>query len=103
MEQGLQDEISPLLDWNKPHSMVILWDAVNKCGNVSGTRTQRLATSLNRVLGFKKRDWGRDEDPEKEDSDEDFKEDETPFATFTGRNKYSGGSGLPLVYACSRN
>lgn len=101
MEQGLLDEISPLLEWNKPHAMVFLWDAVNKCGNVSGTRSQRLATSLNRVLGLKGRDWNRDwnEDPEKEDSEEDLKEGETPFATFTGRNKYSRGSCLPLVYA----
>jgi RNA dependent RNA polymerase len=99
MEQGLLDEISPLLEWNKSHAMVFLWNAVSKCGNVSGTRTQRLAASLNRVLGLKGRDWGQDKDPEREESDDDFKAEETPFATFTGRNKHSGGSSLPLVYA----
>jgi len=99
MEQGLLNEISPLLEWDKPHAMVFLWDAVNKCGKVSGIRTQRLTASLNRVLGLKGRDWGRDEDPEREDSAEDSKADETPFSTFTGRNKYSGGSCLLLTYA----
>jgi RNA dependent RNA polymerase len=99
MEQGLMDEISPLLEWNKPHGMIFLWDAVNKCGNVSGCRTQRLSTSLNRALGLKGRDWSRDGDREREDSDEDSKTDETPFSTFTGRNKYSGGSCLLLIHA----
>lgn len=99
MEQGLMDEISPLLEWNKPHAMIFLWDAVNKCGNVSGSRTQRLSTSLNRALGLKGRDWGRDSDREREDSDEDSKTDETPFSTFTGRNKYSGGSCVLLIHA----
>lgn len=93
MEQGLLNEISPLLEWNKPHAMVFLWDAVNKCGKVSGTRTERLASSLNRVLGLKGRDWGRDEHSEREDWDDEgeLRVDEMPFATFTGRNVHSGG------------
>ena len=95
MEQGLVDEISPLLEWNKPHAMVFLWAAISKCGNVPGTRTQRLAASLNRALGLKGRDWGRDDGPEREDSDEDAKVDDT--VTFTGR-KYSGGSCLLSIY-----
>ena len=49
MEQGLLDKISPLLEWNKLHAMVFLWDADsadNKCGKVSGTCTERLASSM---------------------------------------------------------
>ena len=99
MKKGLVEEISPLLEWNIPHAMAFLWNAVNRFGSVSGTRTQRLATSLNRVLGLKGRDWGREEGPEREDSDEDSKEDESPFSTFTGRNKYSGGSYQLSIYA----
>ena len=103
MEQGLVDEISPLLEWNQPRAMVFLWDAVNKCGSVSGVRTQRLAASLNRVLGLKRRDWGGEENPEREDFDDDPKEDE-PFSTFTRRNKHGGGNFLPLIYAhCQTN
>ena len=84
MEHGLLVEISPLLEWNKLHLMVSLWDVLS-ISAVSGTRTQRLGT-LNRVLCLKGHDWGRDEDPEKEESDEELKADETPFATLLDPN-----------------
>ncbi|KDR85760.1 hypothetical protein GALMADRAFT_53536 [Galerina marginata CBS 339.88] len=89
MEEGLEDEVSPLLDWNRPNAMVFLWDAVNKAGNVSSARSQRLATSLNRVLGLKGRDWGREDDADPDNIDPEVIGDGAP--TYTGRNKYSGG------------
>ena len=43
MEHGLLLEISPLLEWNKLHLMVSLWDVLSVSA-LSGTRTQRLGT-----------------------------------------------------------
>jgi hypothetical protein len=83
MEQGLEEEVAPLLNWDKPHATLVLHDAISKCGGVSGVRTQRIAYSLNRVLGFSGRDWHDDDGLNHEDDDE---ADE-----YTGRNVYSGG------------
>ncbi|KAF8167315.1 RNA dependent RNA polymerase-domain-containing protein [Crassisporium funariophilum] len=91
MREGLEDEVAPLLQWTKPHAMVFLWDAVNKCGNVSGTRTHRLASSLNRALGLTGRDWGRDGASEEPDqAGLEAETNDLPAATYTGRNLYSG-------------
>ncbi|KAH9486232.1 RNA-dependent RNA polymerase 1 [Psilocybe cubensis] len=89
MEEGLEEDVAPLMDWDRPHAMVFLWDAINKCGNVSGSRTQRISVALNRALGLKGRDWGRDNDDI--DADEDGVEgaDDGPTLN-TGRNMYSG-------------
>ena len=88
MEEGLEKVIAPLLEWEGRYAMPLLWDAINKCGGISGSRTQRLATSLNRVLGLKGRDWGH-ESVEMDDVRQESKEDFLP--TYTGRNPYSGG------------
>lgn len=88
MEEGLEKVIAPLLEWEGRYAMPLLWDAINKCGGISGSRTQRLAASLNRVLGLKGRDWGDESvemDDAKQESEDDF------LATYTGRNPYSGG------------
>ena len=86
MEQGLEEEVAPLLHWDKPHASLFLHDAISKCGGVSGVRTQRIAYSLNRVLGFTGRDWHDDDGLNKEDDDDDDEAD-----AYTGRNEYSGG------------
>jgi hypothetical protein len=52
---GLEATVRPLLDWS-PAGMVPLWIAINKAGNVSGSRLQRIAGSRSRVLGFRNRD-----------------------------------------------
>lgn len=100
MEEGLEREIAPLLEWVKPHAMLFLWDAINKLGNISGSRTQRLSSSLSRALGFEGRDWGRAE------VSGDIDDVITPFedvqaATYTGRNSYSGGKFIS--YSCIIN
>lgn len=91
MEDGLENEIGPLLEWNKPHAMVFLWDAINKLGNVSGSRTQRVSVAVNRAMGFKGRDWGNDNISS--DVIEEVK-DETTY----GRNELSGGKVDVVAY-----
>ena len=92
MEEGLEKVIAPLLEWEGRYAMPLLWDAINKCGGISGSRTQRLATALNRVLGLKGRDWGN------ESVEDDVKqESEDLFTTYTGRNPYSGGLSHPTI------
>jgi len=86
MEQGLEGEIMPLLDWDKPRAMTFLGAAISKAGGVPGARTQRVAYSLNRVLGFKGRDW-HDDDLGNDENDND---DDEPVE-YTGRNAYTGG------------
>lgn len=86
MEQGLEEEVTPLLQWDRPHAPLFLHDAVSKCGGVSRFRTQRVAYSLNRVLGFTGRDW-HDDDGLTDDDDDEVDEGEV----YTGRNEYSGG------------
>ncbi|KAJ3509083.1 hypothetical protein NLJ89_g5408 [Agrocybe chaxingu] len=85
MEQGLMDEIMPLLDWNNPSplAMLFLANAISKCGNIPGARTQRLTASLSRALGLKGRDWKDEPVPEGSE-----KQDEP--AAYTGRHPYSG-------------
>jgi len=86
MEQGLEEEVAPLLHWDKPHATLFLHEAVSKCGGISGVRAQRIAYSLNRVLGFTGRDWHDDDGLSDEDDDDDDQGD-----GYTGRNLYSGG------------
>lgn len=62
LEQGIVDEVMPLLDWKRPNAMTALWDAINKSGGVSGSRTQRIAAGASRALGLQRQDWGHDED-----------------------------------------
>lgn len=93
MEQGLEEEVAPLLQWDKPHATLFLHDAITKLGNVSGVRTRRLAYSLNRVLGLAGRDW-HDEDGLTDDEVDDG-EDEGDVDS--GRNEYSGGS---MKFSC---
>lgn len=93
LEEGLEKEIGPLLEWKKPYAMVFLWDAINKLGNISGSRTQRLSTAFNRALGLQGRDWGHDS----VSSDiVDIPAIDEPAATYTGRNKYSGSKYICL-------
>ncbi|KAJ7238761.1 RNA dependent RNA polymerase-domain-containing protein [Mycena haematopus] len=53
--KGLEATVNPLLIW-APGAMVSLWRAIDRTGNVSGTRVQRIAASKSRVLGFRDRE-----------------------------------------------
>jgi len=82
MEQSLDDEVSPLLEWDNPKATLFLYDAISKCGGVPGARAQRVSYALNRVLGFTGRDWHDNNGLVEENEEEE---------ECTGRNKYSGG------------
>ncbi|KAJ6617410.1 RNA dependent RNA polymerase-domain-containing protein [Mycena sp. CBHHK59/15] len=87
---GLEQTVKPLLDWS-PGAMVSLWNAVNKAGNVTATRMQRIAGSRSRVLGFVDREWDKPDDEAKEDV-EGTAIDTEIMATSSrwGRNDFSG-------------
>ena len=104
LEKGIEDEVTPLTDWNKP--MPCLWDAIAKAGHVANTRAQRYATAgRSRALGLSRREWGPDflknEDaiPEGDDSEMNV-DDDAIGAEYTGRNEHSG-SELGLYCCCS--
>jgi len=98
MEEGLEEEVAPLLEWDGKYAMPLLWNTINRCGSVSGARTQRVVTSLNRVLGHTGRDWGH-ETVELDDIKQESVDDST--TTHTGRNKYSGGLSLRALPSLS--
>lgn len=85
MQQGLEHEVAPLLDWDKQNAALFLYDAISKCGGVPGARTQRVSYALNRVLGLSGRDWHDDDGR----ADEDVENGDEP-ELYTGRNNYSG-------------
>ena len=87
-EDGLEEVVAPLLEWDKPNAPLFLHDAINSCGGVSSVRTQRIAYSLNRVLGLKRRDWHDDDGL----VDDDELDEEDEGEVFSGRNEYSGGA-----------
>lgn len=101
MEEGLEKEVAPLLDWDRPHTAIFLWDAINKCGNVTGSRTQRLATALNRALGLKGRDWATEES--ETDAEDDDDEQDAAASASIGRNKYSGCKSWSILCSCSES
>ncbi|TFK18696.1 hypothetical protein FA15DRAFT_243960 [Coprinopsis marcescibilis] len=85
-EQGLREEVAPLLDWDDP---IKLLDAVNKAGGVSGARMARIANAASRALGLSRGEWRHDDVAATEDSGGDGAGELGP-ATYTGRNPYSG-------------
>ncbi|EDR15354.1 uncharacterized protein LACBIDRAFT_301565 [Laccaria bicolor S238N-H82] len=85
LEQGIVDEVMPLLDWKRPNAMTVLWDAINKSAGVSGSRTQRVAAGASRALGFQRQDWGHDDVV----ADQDAETQDISGTTYTGRNEYS--------------
>lgn len=93
MEKGLEDEINPLLDWTSPNATVKLGEYINRVGNVSGTRAQRMAAGQSRALGLEDRDWGNDD---VSDHDSDAEDEDEPTTTYSGRNEQSGSTFILL-------
>ncbi|KAG6864804.1 hypothetical protein C0991_007027 [Blastosporella zonata] len=83
MRQGLIDEVKPLLQWQGPQAMVILWAFINQSNSVSKTRLTRLTAGMSRALGLVAQEW-RTEEIEVE-KDEDLPVDNADIAMFTGR------------------
>ncbi|THH18623.1 hypothetical protein EW146_g2394 [Bondarzewia mesenterica] len=75
LEKGLEEEVSPLMQWACPEAMPLLWSAVNKAGSVSGARMQRLAGASSRALGLGprfEREADADDEPEGVDAESAF-------------------------------
>ncbi|KAG6907475.1 hypothetical protein DXG01_008811 [Tephrocybe rancida] len=86
MKQALTDEVRPLMKWEGPYAMEILWSVVNKLGSVSRQRLTRVTAGLSRALGLQGHDWGGDEIELEKDNDTSPVENELGSASVhTGR------------------
>ncbi|EPQ53404.1 hypothetical protein GLOTRDRAFT_130743 [Gloeophyllum trabeum ATCC 11539] len=70
MADSLREEVAKLTKWDGPNAIMLLIDAIDKAGRVSGTKLQRLAGGMSRALGFSGRECREDA------------EEENPFNTF---------------------
>jgi hypothetical protein len=89
MEQGLREELEPLLKWEGPHALRCLWDVVAKLGGIAKSRAVREAGAFGRAKGLKRRERGN-EDGDQSDNDEAQEEAEALVGS-SGRNPYSHG------------
>ncbi|KAG6836003.1 hypothetical protein H0H93_012337, partial [Arthromyces matolae] len=60
MRQALLDEVEPLMRWDGPQAMQLLYSVVDRLGHVSRTRLIKLTGGLSRALGLTGQDWGDD-------------------------------------------
>jgi RNA-dependent RNA polymerase len=72
MHEGMHEDFTTLTQWDGPHAIPLLWNAVNKLGNVTRTHLQELAHGLARAIGLANR---REMDLLDEDDEEDDQED----------------------------
>ncbi|KAJ3538183.1 hypothetical protein NM688_g6556 [Phlebia brevispora] len=62
MRAGLEKEITPLMTWEGPNAMELLWNAVNKITNTTNGLMQETANGLQRALGLsRRRDLGHED------------------------------------------
>ena len=94
---GLTDEVKPLMNWGSQQAMVALWQAVNRMGGVTGSRTQRQVAGLSRALGLQGREWGH-VDVGMEDEDATALDADDPTPMYSGRNDCSGSEHLSWSY-----
>ncbi|KAF9485277.1 hypothetical protein BDN70DRAFT_627571 [Pholiota conissans] len=64
LKKGLAELIEPLLDWESPDAMRILWSNVRRLGGVMAARRAREAAGMARVLGYSERDTEDDANDE---------------------------------------
>lgn len=63
MEDGLREHTDPLMKWDGPEAPHLLRDALDKMGNVSGSKVQQLAGSSRRALGLGQKFGRENEQP----------------------------------------
>ncbi|KAF9447542.1 hypothetical protein P691DRAFT_731304 [Macrolepiota fuliginosa MF-IS2] len=85
LEEGLTEEIEPLVNWNRPKAAPHLWTAINTTGGVARARLARCTAGISRALGLTKRVWAEVEGEAVDDGDI-FDESNS---SYTGRNEYS--------------
>ena len=64
MKDGLDREVSPLVQWDGPNAMSVLWYGVNKSTGASTQRIQHYLSSLQRAIGLSRRRDVEDETEE---------------------------------------
>ncbi|KAF9225222.1 hypothetical protein BS17DRAFT_794858 [Gyrodon lividus] len=90
MALGLKDEIHQLTDWDQPHSMVVVWKAIERAGHVIMGRVRRQLAGQARALGLgqlRPAD-GQAGDEEKELDDDD--DEATQLLDASSHKQYSG-------------
>ncbi|KAG6856768.1 hypothetical protein H0H87_000946 [Tephrocybe sp. NHM501043] len=85
MKQALIDEVKPLMQWEGPKAMELLWGVINTFNSISKSRLTRLAAGWSRALGLVGREWGREEI-------EIEKDDGTPSTEGEYAGSYTGRS-----------
>lgn len=88
MALGLREEIQSFIDWTQPHSMVLVWRAVEKAGSVVVGRLRRMFAGQARALGLGQ--LRSTDDLSQENGEE---EDDLPHlqhSTDSGHKKFSG-------------
>ncbi|KAH0591428.1 hypothetical protein H2248_001505 [Termitomyces sp. 'cryptogamus'] len=91
MKKALTEEVRPLMKWQGPMAMEVLWSVVNRLSSVSRTRLSRMTASMTRALGLGGQDWRGEEIDIERNEDVPPPENEGP-ADNTGR----ASSGVPL-------
>ncbi|KAG6860856.1 hypothetical protein C0995_006720 [Termitomyces sp. Mi166 len=95
MKKALIEEVRPLMQWQGPQAMEVLWSVINRLSSVSRTRLTRLSASLSRALGLRGQDWRAEEIDVERNEDAAPAEGEGPADIYTGR----ASSGVPLSLA----
>jgi len=87
MTAGLKADIQELTSWGQPDSMLLVWRAIERAGNVALARMRRRSTGELRALGLGQM---RPLDSQ-QNEDEDFEMlEEGPSQDLTGRKPFSG-------------
>ncbi|KAG6878032.1 hypothetical protein C0993_000572 [Termitomyces sp. T159_Od127] len=92
MKKALIEEVKPLMKWQGPQAMEILWNFIDRMSSVSRTRLARVATSMSRALGLAGQAW-RGEEVDIERNEDTQIESEGSNDIYTGR----ASNGAPLT------
>ncbi|KAG6878945.1 hypothetical protein C0992_006382 [Termitomyces sp. T32_za158] len=92
MKKALIEEVRPLMKWQGPQAMEILWNFIDRMSSVSRTRLARVATSMSRALGLVGQVW-REEEIDIERNQDTPIESEEITDVYAGR----ASSGVPLT------
>ncbi|KAF8555107.1 hypothetical protein OG21DRAFT_1411391 [Imleria badia] len=88
MAEGLEEEVKSFMDWTHPHSMILVWKAVERAGSVVVSRLRRLLSGQARALGLGQ--LRPLDDQGQEDEEEDGHLDHLQPPTDIGHKKASG-------------
>ncbi|KAG6883508.1 hypothetical protein C0993_005764 [Termitomyces sp. T159_Od127] len=91
MKKAFIEEVKPLMKWQGPQAMEILWNFIDRMSSVSRTRLTRVTTSMARALGLAGQAWREEEIEIERNGDTPPIESEGIIGIYTGR----ASSGVP--------